>query len=206
MECKICSKKTNVTIEINRVDYPICDKCCTTIFLHQANAYAKSQTIFDISKKKEKKSVKKYPEIAKRILTYLYGDLLKNDVNFDNKIPEGYLTLISNRINDGYTEDELKAVAYFKHKQWLNTEQSKFIRADTLFRPKNFSRYLSEVQIAFPKTKKVSTTEQKELIHKLNQYGTRGIVNEETDKLAKQLIELGYNNKDFLNIYLLKSI
>ena len=55
------------------------------------------------------------------------------------------------RINEGYTDfEQYKHVIDVKASQWLNTEQQKYLRPETLFGPK-FESYLNEKQIAKPR-------------------------------------------------------
>ena len=207
MRCKICDSETEVTFEIKRVDYPICVSCSSTIFLSQARAYALNKSIFEISENKIRKPVNRHPEIAAEVLNYLYGTLLKqrNDFTADN-IPKGYLYYISARVNDGHTMEEMKAVAYLKYNEWKDTDKMVYVRPDTLYRPQNFARYLSEVQVKKPDWKIVSTDKQKRIIKELNSYGIKGQCNDETDALARELMATGYDRKNFLNLYLINKI
>jgi hypothetical protein len=101
----------------------------------------------------------------------------------------------------------MKAVAYLKYNEWKDdAKMASFIKPDTIFRPKNFQKYLAEVEIKKPKWNIVSTDDQRKIIKELNSYGVKGECNEETDALAKKLIKTGYNKKDFLNLYLLEKI
>ena len=52
--------------------------------------------------------------------------------------------LIRARFADGYTLDDFKHVIDVKASQWLGTEQDKFLRPETLFRPGHFESYLNE--------------------------------------------------------------
>lgn len=52
--------------------------------------------------------------------------------------------LIRARFADGYTLDDFKHVIDVKVSQWLGTEQDKFLRPETLFRPGHFESYLNE--------------------------------------------------------------
>ena len=56
---------------------------------------------------------------------------------------------ISARLKEGYTVNDFKRVIDTKVKEWKNTEFEKYIRPETLFRPKNFDNYLNQ-----PETKK----------------------------------------------------
>ena len=48
------------------------------------------------------------------------------------------------RLNDGFSVEDCKKVIDIKAGQWLNTEQSKYLRPETLFRPSKFEGYLNE--------------------------------------------------------------
>lgn len=52
--------------------------------------------------------------------------------------------LIKARFAEGYTLDDFKRVIDTKTSQWLNTDQDKFLRPETLFRPSHFESYLNE--------------------------------------------------------------
>lgn len=205
--CKVCNAQTDLLFEIDRVDYPICQKCASSIFMSQATAYYQNKTIFDIGNKKERKSKRLYRDIALEVLEYLYNELLQQDIKFEKqKLPKQFLQFISDRINEGYTSSQLKAVAYLKFKEWKGTNSEMYIRADTLYRPTNFARYMSEVEIKKPQWEMKTTKEQRAIIKQLNFLGLDGVCDSHTDKLAKKLIELGYNKKQFLNLYLIEKI
>ena len=48
------------------------------------------------------------------------------------------------RLNDGFTLADCKKVIDVKAAQWLDSEQSKYLRPETLFRPSKFENYLNE--------------------------------------------------------------
>ena len=48
------------------------------------------------------------------------------------------------RLNDGFSVEDCKKVIDTKAGQWLNTEQAKYLRPETLFRPSKFEGYLNE--------------------------------------------------------------
>ena len=48
------------------------------------------------------------------------------------------------RLNDGFSVEDCKKVIDIKAGQWLNTEQAKYLRPETLFRPSKFEGYLNE--------------------------------------------------------------
>lgn len=209
-KCKLCEEDTNVTVEIKRVDYPLCPDCCVGVFVHMSKAYSSNRTVFDISEKKERIPVETHPEIAAEVLNYLFKVLMKDKNRPEykaDKISKRYLELISARVNEGHTLEELKAVAYFKWKEWKDDSYMKqFLRVPTLYGRQKFSEYLAEHAHKIPKMKAVNNTEQRKLIKELNSYGVKGEVNDETDRLAKELMKTGYENKSFLNIYLKEKI
>lgn len=57
---------------------------------------------------------------------------------------EANIKPIRARINDGFSVEDCKKVIDIKAGQWLNTEQSKYLRPETLFRPSKFEGYLNE--------------------------------------------------------------
>lgn len=48
------------------------------------------------------------------------------------------------RLKDGYKIKDFKYVIDVKSKEWLNTEMDQWLNPQTLFRPKNFERYLNQ--------------------------------------------------------------
>ena len=54
---------------------------------------------------------------------------------------------INSRIKEGFTISDFKSVIENKTKQWLGTEQQKYLRPITLFQAKKFENYLNEPQI-----------------------------------------------------------
>ena len=57
---------------------------------------------------------------------------------------EANIKPIRARLNDGFSVEDCKKVIDIKAGQWLNTEQSKYLRPETLFRPSKFEGYLNE--------------------------------------------------------------
>lgn len=209
MNCKLCNAETDVVFKIGRRKHVICKKCASSIFLTQAEAFAKGEDIFKVQERKTGHQKAQHREVTSKVLNYLQRELLGEDVEYTpENVPEGYLNMISARINQGYKEKELMAVAFLKHKEWRGTDSEQYIRPTTLYRPRNFVRYLSEVQEKLPdwSAKFMSTKDQRAIMKKLNGFGIRNICNEETDALAKELMGLGYDNKEFLNLYLIEKI
>jgi uncharacterized phage protein (TIGR02220 family) len=56
------------------------------------------------------------------------------------------ITFINARINEGYEIEDFKKVIDVKAKEWLNTEQSKYLRPETLFGTK-FESYLNQKSV-----------------------------------------------------------
>jgi uncharacterized phage protein (TIGR02220 family) len=57
---------------------------------------------------------------------------------------KAHLTVISARLNEGFSPDDCKRVIDTKTAQWLNDEKEKYLRPETLFRPSKFEGYLNE--------------------------------------------------------------
>jgi uncharacterized phage protein (TIGR02220 family) len=209
-KCKVCKEETKILILIRNRDVPLCEKCCRDIFRHIALAVAEKKTVFDVQQRRVREPVETHPEIAAEVLNYLFHRLLKDKhrPEYDEEnVPKAYLKDISARVNDGATVEELKAVCYFKWKDWKDDkDMRKFIRPQTLFVRKNFNNYLAEYGHKIPKMKAVTSDRQREIIKELNSYGVRAEINEETDRLAKELMSTGYQNKTFLNMYLIQKI
>ena len=207
--CMSCEKPTNGRVVINRLDKPLCAECGKEIFLHLAKAYAQNKTVWDVGSRQVRQPVEQHPEIAAEVLNYLYKTKLRSkrpDYKPD-KVPANFLRLTSARVNDGATAIELKAVCKFKYDEWIIDKfMKKFIRADTLFTKGNFDKYLAENVHRIGTDYRVNDGRQREIIKELNSYGARGMANEETDKLATELLASGYNNKIFLNQYLIEKI
>lgn len=203
--CTICATRTEVMFYFITHAAAVCEECASTIFFQQADRYSKNRSIYNLPKKEYPKK-KLYPKEAVTILNYLFVDLLKTKkVPYtENKVPDTYLTNISNRINEGFTVDQFKAVCYTKWKEWKGDDRMKIhIHPNTLFLPTNFKKYVDALPEDFnPQNSK----EQRELIKSLNKFGVRGIQDFTTDKLAKRLMDTGYDNRQFLNMYLNKKI
>lgn len=201
MKCKICNSPTDIEFNIGDIAVSICESCAASIFIQQAHCYHYSRSIYNIPKKTRKKP-KRHPEKVAEVLNYLYGHLLKKDkVYVAEDLPVAYLESISERLNEGYTIEQLKAVAYSKWKEWKSDpKMSKHIVASTLFRPKNFKQYVAEIP---ENINPQNTKEQRQLIKELNRFGVRGERNKTTDALARKLIAIGYKKKEFTDMFLL---
>lgn len=82
------------------------------------------------------------PEQLQEVLDYL-NEKAKSSFTLKNKKTK---ELIIARFNDGYKLPDFKLVIDRKVKQWLNTDQAKYIRPITLFAQSKFETYLNEVE------------------------------------------------------------
>lgn len=82
------------------------------------------------------------PEQLQEVLDYL-NEKAKSSFTLKNKKTK---ELIIARFNDGYKLNDFKVVIERKVKQWLNTDQAKYIRPITLFAQSKFETYLNEVE------------------------------------------------------------
>jgi len=53
-------------------------------------------------------------------------------------------TIITARLKEGFTVDDLKSVITKKSKEWLGGDMAQYLRPSTLFAPKNFEGYLNK--------------------------------------------------------------
>jgi len=84
-------------------------------------------------KEKDKK------EIANRVISKL-NDLAGKRFRFT----EHNQGLVIARISEGFTEADCLQVVANRCQRWLGTEQSEYLRPDTLFRPSKFEGYLND--------------------------------------------------------------
>jgi len=81
-------------------------------------------------------------------------NLMQKVINYLNEQVSSTYTLskantecLSARIKEGYSFPDFKSVIDKKCKQWLGTEQQKYLRPITLFQSKKFENYLNEPEI-----------------------------------------------------------
>jgi len=91
----------------------------------------------DKKEKKDKNNI--YTSCAREIIDYLN---LKTGKKF--KYGESHLNAIIPRLKDGFTVEDCQKVIDVKASQWLNTENDKYLRPETLFRASKFDGYLNE--------------------------------------------------------------
>jgi uncharacterized phage protein (TIGR02220 family) len=80
-----------------------------------------------------------YKEKAIKIIDYLNQKTNRKYGKIDSHIKP-----ISNRLKDGYTEDDCKYVIDVKYQEWKGTDFEKFLTPTTLFRPSNFDKYRNQ--------------------------------------------------------------
>lgn len=203
MKCKICNEETEVGFNIQFKLTPICEDCATAIFLQQSKYYAANRSIYNLPQT-IRKATPRHPEITAEVLNFLNEKLGKVKRYSSEDIPDVFLQYISARVEEGHSLRKLKAVVHLKHKEWFNDpKMKKHLRPKTLFGRQNFNNYVLEIPEDFNPD---NSQEQRTILRELSNYGMRGICNEETDKLAKQLIKAGYKKKEVLNLYLTKKI
>ena len=119
-----------------------------------------------------------------------------------DKISQSHKSFILSRLKEGADVKEMKSVIDLKEKEWLSDNvMQKYLRIETLFNKSKYGMYALEL----PLSKSNSTSEIQSIKRKLNiKFGMRGIKNDESDSLAKKLIELGYDNMEYLNSYLIE--
>jgi len=92
------------------------------------------------SKNKSKKEQKSVSDIlAEKVIFFL------NEMTGRRFRPEGK-TMLFARCREGYTLEQFKDVIALKCAEWLNTEQEKYLRPETLFNKSKFIKYLEDVQ------------------------------------------------------------
>ena len=120
-----------------------CNVTCNAT-LTQGNA-----TDIDIEEDKEKKIYIPYSEIL---------ESLNKACEKNFKMVEANKKPIKARWNEGYTLDDFKTVIDKKAKEWLGTEQAKYLRPETLFGNK-FDGYLNQIDTP-PKQQQKFTPQQ----------------------------------------------
>ncbi len=88
------------------------------------------------------KSIKVSKEIIDEVIEY-YNEKLDKNIR---KNTASYIRIITARINEGYTVEDLKKVIDIKVADWAeNKEMAKNLKLSTLFRPSHFDEYLNQV-------------------------------------------------------------
>ena len=84
-------------------------------------------------------STTKFREEAIEILQFLNA---KTGQNF--RAVHSQLKFIQARLASGATMEQCKGIVIFKSRQWMGTDQAKFLRPETLFNATKFESYLGE--------------------------------------------------------------
>jgi len=109
--------------------------------------------------KKEKNNKNDNNEKKKDIIPY--KEIIKyfNEVTGKNYKHQSKPTrsVISARISEGFTVDDLKSVIFKKTSEWKGTENDLYLRPETLFGAKKFEGYVNQaVPLSGPKKRKTS--------------------------------------------------
>ena len=69
------------------------------------------------------------------------------------------IKVITARLKEGYSVDDLKLVVSYKCDEWMGTDMQKYLRPETLFRPSKFESYLNAATSGAPARKRASNAD-----------------------------------------------
>ena len=69
------------------------------------------------------------------------------------------IKVITARLKEGYTVDDLRLVVSYKCDEWMGTDMQKYLRPETLFRPSKFEGYLNAATSGAPVRKRASNAD-----------------------------------------------
>ena len=69
------------------------------------------------------------------------------------------IKVITARLKEGYSVDDLKLVVSYKSDEWMGTDMQKYLRPETLFRPSKFEGYLNAATSGAPARKRASNAD-----------------------------------------------
>ena len=69
------------------------------------------------------------------------------------------IKVITARLKEGYSVDDLKLVVSYKCDEWMGTDMQKYLRPETLFRPSKFEGYLNAAMSGAPARKRASNAD-----------------------------------------------
>ena len=113
---------------------------CVESDAESAQAETKGEPHSEQAKKPKKAKETKADKEATDVIDYLNA---KTGSSY-RATTEANVKPIRARLNDGFSVEDCKKVVDIKAGQWLNTEQAKYLRPETLFRPSKFEGYLNE--------------------------------------------------------------
>ena len=113
---------------------------CVESDAESAQAESKGEPHPEQAKKPKKAKETKADKEATDVIDYLNA---KTGSSY-RATTEANVKPIRARLNDGFSVEDCKKVIDTKAGQWLNTEQAKYLRPETLFRPSKFEGYLNE--------------------------------------------------------------
>lgn len=124
-----------------------------------ANTYQKSEkawaenidkeSSYRYSEDKTKDITEKEDHIAYEVMNYLNQKTNKNYMPNSKNI-----SLISERLKEGYSFEDFIHVIDVKYEEWYGTNKEKYIRPSTLFKARNFDNYVNQRSIPAKNTKK----------------------------------------------------
>lgn len=85
-------------------------------------------------------SIKYINSVCREVINFLN---LKANTKYKSD-SKATVSLISGRINDGFTIDDMKIVINNKCEEWKGTSYEKYLRPSTLFRQNKFEEYLNQ--------------------------------------------------------------
>jgi uncharacterized phage protein (TIGR02220 family) len=101
--------------------------------------FFKDGFILKDSKCKKKSYSKDVMDLSEKVIDYL-----NKKSNSTYTLSKANIECLSARIKEGYSISDFIRVIDKKSKQWLGTEQQKYLRPITLFQAKKFENYLNE--------------------------------------------------------------
>lgn len=146
---------------------PCCRRCNSSKGMQDMETWYRKQPFFDEERLKKILTLKKSYDIGRafeRDCSYSYSNIINNNIKEDNSLiikniisylnkvcntryrhnTDSTKKLIKARLNEGFTEDDFKAVIDKKFAQWGNDpKMSEYLRPQTLFGTK-FESYLNQ--------------------------------------------------------------
>ncbi len=136
LQLKINMKQTGNILEIE------CPKLLEIRDNHSANLQAKRKRL---ASKEVEVEVDKELEVEEPLVLEIVQHLNETlGTNYSHKTAST-ASAIKARLGDGYTLEDFKIVHVKKHSEWNGTEQQRYLRPSTLYRPSKFEEYLNQV-------------------------------------------------------------
>lgn len=110
----------------------------------EADSSNQQERILDEVASTERTTLSGKPDDARVPYEDVIGYLNERSGKHYRASTEATRRMIRARFLEGYTLDDFRHVIDVKVSQWLGTEQEKYLRPETLFRPSHFESYLNE--------------------------------------------------------------